>query len=93
MRCKQLRYADFRRQGLPIGSGVTAAACQTVSTQRLKRSGMRWTKPGARPILALRVIRLSGVWQEVYAKTLEVVSEVQVRTPEPFTSSDGEIAA
>lgn len=92
-RAQQLRYAEFRRRGLPIGSGVTEAACKTVYTQRLKLSGMRWTKPGARTILALRVILLSGVWEEVYAKTLEVPSEVHVRTPVPFPGSDGEIAA
>ena len=41
-------YAGYRRRGLPIGSGVTEAACKTVFTQRFKRSGMRMgaTKPG-----------------------------------------------
>jgi hypothetical protein len=33
-------YPRYRRLGLPIGSGVTEAACKTVFTQRLKRSGM-----------------------------------------------------
>src|SRR5436305_1065928 len=33
-RRRHLRYADYRRQGLPIGSGVTEAACKTVYTQR-----------------------------------------------------------
>ncbi len=39
-----MAYASYRRQGLPIGSGVTEAACKTVFTQRLKRSGMRWVR-------------------------------------------------
>ena len=38
-------YAGYRRRGLPIGSGVTEAACKTVFTQRFKRSGMRWHPP------------------------------------------------
>jgi hypothetical protein len=46
-RTRHLQYAEFRRQGLPIGSGITEAACKTVFTQRLKLSGMRWSGPGA----------------------------------------------
>src|SRR5437868_3002705 len=81
-RRQYLRYAECRRLGIPIGSGVTEAACKTVYTQRLKLSGMRWKKAGAQTILTLRVILLSGVWQQVYARTLETHSEVQVPTPD-----------
>jgi hypothetical protein len=83
-RRKHLRYAEYRQLGLPIGSGVTEAACKTVYTQRLKLSGMRWKKAGAATILRLRVILLSGVWSEVYERTLWTPSEVQVRTPDPL---------
>jgi hypothetical protein len=38
-RRQHLRYAEYRRLGVPIGSGVTEAACKTVYTQRLKLSG------------------------------------------------------
>jgi hypothetical protein len=92
-RRQHLRYAEYRRQGLPIGSGVTEAACKTVFTQRLKLSGMHWQKAGAQTILTLRVMLLSGVWQEVYDKTLEVPSDVQVRTPGQLAGPEGEIAA
>lgn len=81
-RRRHMRYAEYRRLGLPIGSGVTEAACKTVYTQRLKLSGMRWRWAGAQTILTLRVILLSGVWSQVYARTLRVQSEVQVRTPD-----------
>jgi hypothetical protein len=47
--------AEFRRQGLSIGSGVTEAACKTVFTQRVKFSGMRWSREGAQVILSLRM--------------------------------------
>ena len=30
------------------------AACKTLVTQRLKRSGMRWDQPGGQAILTLR---------------------------------------
>ena len=81
-RMDHMRYDEYRGEGMPIGSGVTEAACKTVYTQRLKLSGMRWKKPGARTILTLRVILLSGVWAEVYRKTLEVASRVKIRTPD-----------
>lgn len=61
-RLAHVDYPDYRRRGLPIGSGVTEAACKLVFTQRFKQSGMAWSKEGAQTILNLRVLRLSGVW-------------------------------
>jgi hypothetical protein len=81
-RKKHMHYADYRRLGLPIGSGVTEAACKTVYTQRLKLSGMRWKAAGAQTILTLRVILLSGVWSQVYERTLANNSEIQVGVPD-----------
>jgi hypothetical protein len=54
-------YRHYSSQRLPMGSGITEAACKTVFTQRLKRSGMSWTISGGQVILDLRVIWLSGV--------------------------------
>jgi hypothetical protein len=48
-------YEGYRRRGLPIGSGVTEAACKTVFTQRFKRSGMRWGRASGQVLLDLRV--------------------------------------
>jgi hypothetical protein len=69
-RMGHMEYAKYRRVGVPLGSGVTEAACKTVFTQRLKLSGMRWTKEGAQTILNLRVILLSGIWEVVYGRVL-----------------------
>lgn len=63
---RRMAYASYHRQGKPIGSGVTEAACKTVFTQRLKQSGMRWEVEGGQVILNLRVLKLSGVWQEAF---------------------------
>jgi hypothetical protein len=65
-----MRYRHYRGQRLPIGSGITEAACKIVFTQRLKRSGMSWTLSGGQVILDLRVIWLSGVWNEVHVRYL-----------------------
>ena len=50
----RMGYADAKAQGLPIGSGVVEAACKTLVTERLKRSGMRWGPRGGQAILTLR---------------------------------------
>ena len=52
----RMRYAVLKKQGLPIGSGVTEAACKTLATQRLKRSGMRWGEQGGQAILSFRAL-------------------------------------
>jgi hypothetical protein len=82
-RTGHMQYAQFRSQGLPIGSGITEAACKTVFTQRLKLSGMRWGKPGAQVILNLRVCLLSGVWDETYRA---VVASYNALIPRIHTS-------
>jgi len=69
-RMAYMRYANYRQLGIPLGSGVTEAGCKTVYTQRLKLSGMRWQRAGAQCILELRVLRLSGVWDQAYQRVL-----------------------
>jgi hypothetical protein len=65
-----MRSQAYRRQPLPIGSGITEAACKIVFTQRLKRSGMAWTREGGQVIVDLRVIWLRGVWEAVHQRYL-----------------------
>lgn len=56
----RMRYATFARSKVPIGSGIVEAACKTLVTQRLKRSGMRWRHAGGQAILTLRAFEQSG---------------------------------
>ena len=70
-RIRFLDYSEYRRNHLPIGSGVTEAACKTVFTQRLKQSGMTWSLEGGQRIVDLRVIQLSGIWPQVYEAYLQ----------------------
>jgi hypothetical protein len=57
---EHMRYAEFRRQGLFVGSGVVEAGCGTVIGLRLKQSGMEWSTRGANAIIALRCMMVSG---------------------------------
>jgi len=58
----KMTYADFRRRGLPIGSGPVEAACKTLVKTRLCRSGMRWSRQGGQRILDLRTYVKSNRW-------------------------------
>lgn len=80
-RSQHLRFHDYRAAKLPIGSGITEAACKTLFTQRLKLSGMRWSKKGAQVILNLRAIHLSGVWKAVHHAMLSSLSDRPTVTP------------
>jgi hypothetical protein len=62
----RMRYADFRRRGLFVGSGVLEAGCRTVIGQRLKHSGMHWTVRGANSIIALRCNIMSNRWEDFW---------------------------
>lgn len=53
-RSDKLWYAEARRKGLPIGSGVVESANSYVLQQPIKRNGMRWAGPGARAMAAQR---------------------------------------
>ena len=70
-RTKFMDYHGYRARHLPIGSGVTEAACKTLFTERLKLSGMRWKRTGAEAVLRLRVILLSGIREDVRQAMLE----------------------
>ena len=55
-----LNYAAAANDNLDLGSGAVEAACKTLVTQRLKISGAKWSRPGARAILYLRSLVQSG---------------------------------
>lgn len=61
-----MRYATFRANGWPIGSGPIEAACKTLIKTRMCRSGMRWTRAGGQHILNLRTYVKSNRWELVW---------------------------
>lgn len=92
-RTQFLRYHDYASRHIPLGSGVTEAACKTIFTQRLKLSGMRWTREGANAILRLRVILLSKTWQATFDTYLKTRNPTELRTYAPTHQNHAKIAA
>jgi hypothetical protein len=89
-RTKWMRYSNYKRRHIPLGSGVTEAACKTIYTQRMKLSGMRWTKRGALHILTLRTIVLSRTWESSYRKALDARTNA---LPRPYAKTVRETLA
>jgi len=65
---ERMRYPEFRRQHLFVGSGVIEAGCKTVIGSRLKQSGMFWTLRGANSILALRCCHINNRFEDYWAE-------------------------
>ena len=63
--------ATARRQGFPIGSGVTEGACKSVFAARCKRSGQRWHEGGLSPCVHLRTGYLNGRSSAVVAAHID----------------------
>jgi hypothetical protein len=57
-------YPRYEREGYHIGSGIAEAACKHVVQSRFKRSGMRWSRPGAENLLRLRLAYLNHQWDD-----------------------------
>ncbi len=53
-RSEMIRYAHFRAQGYPIGSGSVESAHILVVQSRMKQAGMRWEPSHVNAILAMR---------------------------------------
>lgn len=56
----RMNYSVCAAMAMPIGSGVTEAACKTLVKARLCSSGMPWTREGAQSVLTLRALLLSS---------------------------------
>ena len=62
-----MHYPDYRRIGLPIGSGRIEGVAKTLVKQRFAASGMRWSHGGAQAVGTLRALAHSGRWEAFWA--------------------------
>lgn len=62
----RMNYGELRAQGYFIGSGVIESSCGHIVGDRLKQSGMMWSPEHVPKLLALRVGRASGWWEDFW---------------------------
>ena len=65
---EQMRYDVFRSKGYHIGSGAAEGACKHVVGDRLKQSGIIWSRAGSSATLALRITWLNERWDELWSQ-------------------------
>jgi hypothetical protein len=63
----QIDDAHFRRQGLPIGSGMAESGHKRVVQARLKGAGTHWTRSSVNPMLGLRCAVCNDRWDAAWA--------------------------
>jgi hypothetical protein len=55
-------YEHWRKLGDPVGSGMIERAVSLVINRRMKKRGMRWCRPNATAVVALRADLLNDDW-------------------------------
>lgn len=65
---QRMNYGDLDARGMQIGSGAMESIHRSGSQVRLKRSGCHWTDQTAQAILNLRMLGLSGRWEEYWGQ-------------------------
>lgn len=65
-RLDQFDYKSAIEANLPIGSGEVESAHRYVIQKRLKLSGAWWERSNAQNMLALRVLRVNGGWEDYW---------------------------
>lgn len=65
----QIRYAEFRAAGYPIGGGAVESGNKLVVEARLKGAGMHWAREHVEGMVALRDALCSDRWDEAWGQT------------------------
>ena len=91
-------YPHFRKNGIPIGSGMVESGHKVVMQRRMKQAGMRWAAESLNPMLALRMAicnqRWSASWQAIQAHYLmtkhenRLSSKAETPQVQPVTEAD-----
>ncbi len=66
---RRMKYLEYRERGWPIGSGSIESGCKQFQSL-MTGPGMRWSRPGAERMLAIRAAFLSACFAESW-RTLQ----------------------
>ena len=69
-----LRYATFRRRGLPSGSGAIESTIRRVINLRLKSNAMYWLEENAEALFAIRALILCERWEETLSRVRQMMA-------------------
>lgn len=67
---QHMDFAERRRAGEPIGSGITEAGCKVIFNQRMKQSGMRWHRATGQHIVDLRTAVRGRLWELIWERVV-----------------------
>lgn len=74
-------YPHFRRQQIPIGSGIGESGHKVVMQRRMKQAGMRWAEANLNPMLALRTALCNQTWSTCWQEIVAQVRQQQYGAP------------
>lgn len=69
-----LRYATFRRRGVPSGSGAIESTIRRVINLRLKSNAIYWLGENAEGVFAIRALLLCDRWDETLSRVRATMS-------------------
>jgi hypothetical protein len=69
-----LRYATFRRRGIPCGSGAIESTIRRVINQRLKNNATYWLEENAEAMFAIRALILTDRWEETLGRVRQTMA-------------------
>ena len=69
-----LRFATFRRRGLPCGSGAIESTIRRVINLRLKSNAMYWLEENAEGVFAIRALIICDRWEETLSRVRQAMA-------------------
>lgn len=81
-----MRYDEYLRDGLPIGTGTIEGACRYLVKDRMDITGARWGINGAEAVLLFRSLAVSGGLERFHRARN---SSATTARPTPSTKTKG----